>query len=764
MKKPLSLNIKDLEKARTSSKDKTENKSKEQIASHISGGMSGGFSATGRSEGDLYDPSLPAAKNHENFKNHIAGLIKNNNFSDALFTSRKIVEIFRNHANLARKSGNVAVARSYENKTNQWSDFAEKLQAKIGQVKDEKAQAISSGSARQPNEQELHDKADMYHDLINGSKNVKESIDNAHSAAQYFINKFSSATDNLTEKRESSLSPEHRNIAKNYAKYFLDMAEKVAPEQGADEELWQQNPFNPDHPLHQQRMAWEKLSPSEKKKQPMPVHPREHALDYPVGMEISRPDTSATKTSPRKLDSSVIQLYSKLLTGKDDVLLHPEEIQQKIDDLMINNPDLAKRAHLNSLLTGNNTDFEENHFEQTNQSRAEQGLPPLERHEHLPELKAIRFILNNPIANPEERSKKGSLGDNDEFSIDQIREKHPLASDISNAQLLQHFSANDLRLASLISDADLAHQHRSLSVKNAQRTAQGQPPLEYPKKGFNVLQAAADIAFANSRPGSPITKEEPDFMKPGKRRQDPKLQLEYQKFREKIATGNYYNPIQPFEPAPDTPEVRSDLEQGSREYFDPKNNPRRAAAATAADIHRRISATKTGGQHTVVGDKIPSSAPVEPRTPSVTELPLRTVEKPTVMPVRTQRAPEGQFTEQIPTISSTENIPDKDPEFFDTRQVAAQITKKTSAKKPKKTTPPQTEKSMQKSAEQAKNPSFLEKRREGATAEPPKEEEVVGNYSEHMKEQKTVNDKPFKQQGFGSVTKLKAMVAKLKNK
>jgi hypothetical protein len=40
----------------------------------------------------------------------------------------------------------------------------------------------------------------------------------------------------------------------------------------------------------------------------------------------------------------------------------------------------------------------------------------------------------------------------------------------------------------------------------------------------------------------------------------------------------------------------------------------------------------------------------------------------------------------------------------------------------------------------------------------------VGDYSEHMEEQKTVNSKPFNKQGFGSIEKLKTIMKKRKGK
>lgn len=76
----------------------------------------------------------------------------------------------------------------------------------------------------------------------------------------------------------------------------------------------------------------------------------------------------------------------------------------------------------------------------------------------------------------------------------------------------------------------------------------------------------------------------------------------------------------------------------------------------------------------------------------------------------------------------------------------------------------ETNKSMQKSVEAAKNPAFLKKPKQGTVAMPPQEDDVVGDYSEHMEEQKTVNSKPFNKQGFGSIEKLKTIMKKRKGK
>lgn len=75
-----------------------------------------------------------------------------------------------------------------------------------------------------------------------------------------------------------------------------------------------------------------------------------------------------------------------------------------------------------------------------------------------------------------------------------------------------------------------------------------------------------------------------------------------------------------------------------------------------------------------------------------------------------------------------------------------------------------TEKSLDKSAEQAKNPSFPKKPKEGAVAGNIPESDIVDDYSKRMESQKTINDKPVTKQGFGSVEKLKKAHTLLKNK
>jgi len=73
-------------------------------------------------------------------------------------------------------------------------------------------------------------------------------------------------------------------------------------------------------------------------------------------------------------------------------------------------------------------------------------------------------------------------------------------------------------------------------------------------------------------------------------------------------------------------------------------------------------------------------------------------------------------------------------------------------------------KSMYKSAEQAKNPAFPSKPKEGAVAGEIPESDIVGDYSKRMGEQQSVNDKPVKKQGFGSVEILKKAHSLLKKK
>lgn len=73
-------------------------------------------------------------------------------------------------------------------------------------------------------------------------------------------------------------------------------------------------------------------------------------------------------------------------------------------------------------------------------------------------------------------------------------------------------------------------------------------------------------------------------------------------------------------------------------------------------------------------------------------------------------------------------------------------------------------KSMQKSAEQAKHPAFPEKSQKGEVAGVTPESDLVGDYSTHMDEQKSANDKPFAKQGFGSVEILKRARTLLKKK
>lgn len=71
---------------------------------------------------------------------------------------------------------------------------------------------------------------------------------------------------------------------------------------------------------------------------------------------------------------------------------------------------------------------------------------------------------------------------------------------------------------------------------------------------------------------------------------------------------------------------------------------------------------------------------------------------------------------------------------------------------------------MEKSAEQTKNPALPKKPKEGAVAGEIPESDVIGDYSERMGEEKSVNDKPVKKQGFGSAEALKKAHSLLKKK
>ncbi len=76
----------------------------------------------------------------------------------------------------------------------------------------------------------------------------------------------------------------------------------------------------------------------------------------------------------------------------------------------------------------------------------------------------------------------------------------------------------------------------------------------------------------------------------------------------------------------------------------------------------------------------------------------------------------------------------------------------------------QAAKSMYKSAEQAKNPAFMKRPKEGTVAGEIPESDIVGDYSKRMGEEKSVNDKPAKKQGFGSAETLKKAHSLLKKK
>jgi hypothetical protein len=71
---------------------------------------------------------------------------------------------------------------------------------------------------------------------------------------------------------------------------------------------------------------------------------------------------------------------------------------------------------------------------------------------------------------------------------------------------------------------------------------------------------------------------------------------------------------------------------------------------------------------------------------------------------------------------------------------------------------------MYKSAEQAKNPAFMKRPKEGTVAGEIPESDIVGDYSKRMGEEKSVNDKPAKKQGFGSAETLKKAHSLLKKK
>ena len=73
-------------------------------------------------------------------------------------------------------------------------------------------------------------------------------------------------------------------------------------------------------------------------------------------------------------------------------------------------------------------------------------------------------------------------------------------------------------------------------------------------------------------------------------------------------------------------------------------------------------------------------------------------------------------------------------------------------------------KSMYKSAEQAKNPAFPKKPKDGAVAGEIPESDIIGDYSQQMGEEKSINDKPAKKQGFGSAEALKKAHSLLKKK
>ena len=73
-------------------------------------------------------------------------------------------------------------------------------------------------------------------------------------------------------------------------------------------------------------------------------------------------------------------------------------------------------------------------------------------------------------------------------------------------------------------------------------------------------------------------------------------------------------------------------------------------------------------------------------------------------------------------------------------------------------------KSMEKSAEQAKKPALPKKPKDGAVAGEIPESDIIGDYSERMESQKSINDKPPAKQGFGSAEKLKKARALLNKK
>jgi|GEM_PF-5833944 len=715
MKQP-SINLSRLEKARVaSSKNKAAGLSEQQIADLYSGKIKGGISLT-RGENHIFDPALSASENHANLGSHVKRLMDESKYQEAAALASAVESMFRNYAKLGQNSGNQAVADAYGTRADKWANAKNSIQQKIASAKQE----LKQEPVKSTHESQLHEIADAHRESIKDWRD-------AHDAAEHFV-----------KQTGNALLPESaRKTAQQYAEEFLNTAESLAPQGNGEEELWAQNPQNPDHPRHQEFLNWQNLPEAEKKKTPAPTHPRRHALDHPSGLDIARPDTSETVITPRKVDPSVIKLYSQLLTGNEKIKLTTKEIQERINDLKINNPKLTielERNKINSLFDDDN--FEENHFNETNQKRAATGLPPLKRHEHLSDFRALKWIAANPIADTEKQGKDTT----EQSGIKGLRLRHPVARDIPNRAFTDKISEKHLELAEIIAEHLHAKKTKQVKAENEKRVKRGLAPLPAPKP-INIMQAAADIIMPNSRAGAP-----------------PSVRAEPQKIdtRETVFSG-----VNAWEPRPDTPEVRSELQQQSKQFFDPSNNSRVASELAAKDLSRRAVNTKrTGDAYTITGDRVASTAR-QPEIPSHEHIPSagKTSKK------KIEEVPQS-VVDSVPGEYDflSNRIPIQAQEDIDSSRVADEIKKRAKKTKKQESTKNPTEKSMEKSAQAAKNPSFLEKRREGATAQPPKEEDTIGNYSEHMKEQKTINDKPYKQQGFGSVTKLKNMVSKLKKK
>lgn len=818
-----SFNTARLEKARAkSSKSNVQKKSPPappsiaDIGKMISGGVEGAFSLTGH-EGHLYDPSITPEENNSNIQRYYKELTAKGEIGEAVRLAQKAAEIFKSHGALAARAGNEEISNRYNTGSQFWNKLALMQQEQFAKMKQQFALEMQQNPEKPKTPKDLHSLKEHMQDVIDAhvkNGNFKGAQTAAHDAAEAFISE-------LETLNPSGSRDEINKIAEQHANHFLDYAKKQPDLQSANlEERWRQNTFNPEHPLYNQRMAYEALAPSGKKKQQEPEHPRSHALDFP-NTESNTPAPTETEISPRKVDDSVREYYTKLLAPDSTELLSTEEIQNAIEDLKLNTPEfenIEKRRQVNLLM--DDDDWIEKHRQQTNEERSAQGLAPLNRHEHLSDFKALKYILTNPLA-PEKDEQSKEKVSKSPFSVETLREEFPIPEDITTQMLTDRIESRHLHMGAIIADAVHKNNFINHQKMNTSRVKRGLQPIPFTQKPINVLQAAVDAIMPNSRAGAKDKKDEdvtrnlPDFMIPGKRMNDPLLQQQYMQYKQ--STGQLYMPTEGEDP-----------EAGSRAYFSPENNPATAASQAESRQRRNWNLTQTSGGGYTVSAKDDGGPLIRPLpalppqqiVPSATEGPAfnpewggstvprpvkrkkrpndsvplsafgeaeggqersNVTDEPRTIRVLEGRPPEFISRRQEDWLRSRRGVPQKppSPSFQETVPLDPSATKReimsnipdrytdnvaNEIKKRTKASKKSTEKSMEKSAQMAKNPSFLEKRREGATAQPPKEEDTVGNYSEHMEEQKTINDKPYKQQGFGSVTKLKNMVAKLKKK